>query len=70
MEKVSGYTIYSKDAKKKIKRNLLDELYPALPEKKYDIIIMLIHLGIMEVNCNLIKVVNVGMKLIHQKKYL
>lgn len=38
MEKVSGYTIYSKEAKKKIKRNLLDELYPALPLKKYDII--------------------------------
>lgn len=35
---ISGYSIYNVDAKKRIKINPLDELYPELPTKKYDII--------------------------------
>jgi len=38
-EKLStGYAIYSKEANKRIKQNPLDEIFPALPENKFDII--------------------------------
>lgn len=35
---VSGYSIYNPEAKRRQKINPLDELYPKLPEKKYDVI--------------------------------
>lgn len=35
---MSGYSIYNPEAKRRRKRNPLKELYPALPDKKYDII--------------------------------
>lgn len=35
---ISGYSIYNIEAKKRTKINPLDELYPALPDKKYEII--------------------------------
>lgn len=35
---ISGYSIYNKKAKEKIKINPLEELYPQLPGEKYDII--------------------------------
>lgn len=38
MEKVTAYSIYNKEAKRKNKINTLEEFYPALPNKKYDII--------------------------------
>ncbi len=37
-ENISGYSIYNIEAKKRTKINPLEELYPALPDKKYDII--------------------------------
>lgn len=36
--KVTGYTIYNAEQKRRTKRNDLPSLYPDLPEKKYDII--------------------------------
>jgi len=36
--KISGYTIYNAEQKRRTKRNDLPDLYPDLPEKKYDII--------------------------------
>ncbi|MBI4154736.1 transcriptional regulator [Candidatus Woesearchaeota archaeon] len=38
MNKTTGYSIYKEDAKKRAKQNTLAELYPSLPNKKYDII--------------------------------
>lgn len=35
---ITGYTIYNAEAKKRKKENTLEELYPKLPNKKYDII--------------------------------
>lgn len=35
---VTGYQVYSKDAANKRKINILDELFPKLPSKKYDVI--------------------------------
>lgn len=35
---ISGYSIYNIEAKKRTKINPLDDLYPRLPEEKYDII--------------------------------
>ena len=35
---ITGYSIYNKEAKKRKKENTLEELYPKLPNKKYDII--------------------------------
>ena len=35
---VTGYSIYKEEAKKKKKQNTLSELYPKLPNKKFDII--------------------------------
>lgn len=35
---VSGYSIYNPEAKKRKKINPLEELFPALPKKKYDVI--------------------------------
>ncbi|MBR1969654.1 MAG: modification methylase [Clostridia bacterium] len=35
---ISGYSIYNPQAKKRKKINPLDELYPVLPEKKYQVI--------------------------------
>lgn len=37
-KKKSSYSIYNSKAEKKIKINLLDDLYPPLPKKKYSII--------------------------------
>lgn len=38
LNKVTGYSIYSKEAKKRQKQNTLHDLYPELPNKKFDII--------------------------------
>ena len=35
---VSAYSIYNPEAKRRNKINPLDELYPVLPNKKYDVI--------------------------------
>jgi len=37
-DKITGYSIYNRDAKQRIKHNTLEELYPPLPKKRYDII--------------------------------
>lgn len=37
-KKISGYSKYNPEAKKRTKINPLEEIYPALPNKKYDII--------------------------------
>jgi N6-adenosine-specific RNA methylase IME4 len=37
-DKITGYSIYNRDAKQRIKYNTLEEIYPPLPNKKYDII--------------------------------
>jgi N6-adenosine-specific RNA methylase IME4 len=37
-DKQTGYSVYWKDAKRRIKHNTLAELYPKLPVKKFDII--------------------------------
>ena len=37
-KKTTGYTIYSEEAKERTKQNTLDDLYPKLPNKKFDII--------------------------------
>ena len=36
--KATGYSIYNKEQKSRTQINNLEELYPALPNKKYDII--------------------------------
>ena len=38
MNKKTGYSIYKGEAKKRAKQNTLSELYPKLPNKKFDII--------------------------------
>lgn len=38
VDDVSGYSKYNPEAKKRTKINPLDELYPALPNKKYEVI--------------------------------
>lgn len=35
---ITGYSVYKEEAKKRRKENTLEELYPKLPNKKYDII--------------------------------
>jgi N6-adenosine-specific RNA methylase IME4 len=37
-DNITGYSIYNHDAKQRIKHNILEELYPSLPDIKYDII--------------------------------
>jgi len=37
-KKATGYSIYNEDFKQRVKQNFLPELYPALPDKKFDII--------------------------------
>jgi len=37
-DKITGYSIYNRDAKQRTKHNILEELYPPLPQEKYDII--------------------------------
>ena len=37
-KEISGYSIYNQEAKKRTKINPLDDLYPKLPSKKYDVI--------------------------------
>lgn len=37
-KKQTGYSIYKHEAKKRTKQNTLDELYPKLPNKKFDVI--------------------------------
>jgi len=37
-DRITGYSIYNRDAKKRTKHNILEELYPPLPNEKYDII--------------------------------
>jgi N6-adenosine-specific RNA methylase IME4 len=34
----TGYSVYNQDARKRIKHNTLQDLYPGLPNKKFDII--------------------------------
>lgn len=36
--KITGYSIYNEDVKKRTIHNTLDSLYPSLPNKKYDVI--------------------------------
>ncbi len=36
--KQTGYSVYNEDAKKRAKQNTLSELYPKLPNKKFDVI--------------------------------
>lgn len=38
VKKITGYSIYNADVKKRTIHNTLAELYPSLPDKKYDII--------------------------------
>lgn len=38
VDRISGYSIYNESAKRKIKVNPLDDLYPPLPQEKFDII--------------------------------
>jgi len=38
MNKKTGYSIYNKDVKKRTKQNTLSDLYPKLPDDKFDII--------------------------------
>ena len=35
---VTAYQYYNKDAKRRTQINVLDELFPELPDKKYDVI--------------------------------
>ena len=37
-ENITGYSIYSKEAKKRTQQNTLESLYPELPTEKFDII--------------------------------
>lgn len=37
-DRITGYSIYNRDAKKRTKHNILEELYPPLPNERYDII--------------------------------
>lgn len=37
-QKITSYSIYNEDAKKRKKLNLLDDLYPPLPNEKFEII--------------------------------
>ena len=37
-DKITGYSIYNRDAQQRKKYNTLEELYPSLPNEKYDII--------------------------------
>ena len=37
-KKQTGYSVYKQDAKKRVKQNTLEELYPKLPSKKFDVI--------------------------------
>src|SRR3989338_5017279 len=37
-KKQTGYSIYNHDAKKRTRQNTLDELYPKLPNQKFDVI--------------------------------
>lgn len=37
-KKITSYSIYNEDAKKRTRHNLLDDLYPSLPNEKFDII--------------------------------
>ncbi len=37
-KKRTGYSVYNEETKKRIKKNPMPDLYPALPEKKFDII--------------------------------
>jgi N6-adenosine-specific RNA methylase IME4 len=37
-DNITGYSIYNRDAKRRIKHNTLEHLYPSLPKKEYDII--------------------------------
>ena len=38
ISKMTGYSVYSKVAKEREKKNTLQDLYPPLPDKKFDII--------------------------------
>ena len=54
--KITGYTIYNAEQKRRTIRNDLPDLYPDLPEKNMILYMQIPH-GIMEENFNLIKVV-------------
>ena len=70
MNKKTGYSIYKEEAKKRAKQNTLSELYPKLPNKKFDIIYADPPHGIIMGNYNLIKAAPVKKNLIFQGKYL
>jgi N6-adenosine-specific RNA methylase IME4 len=38
VKKITGYSIYNVDAKRRTQHNMLENLYPDLPNKKYDVI--------------------------------
>jgi len=62
-KEISGYSIYSGEAKKRTKINPLDDIYPELPGKKYDIIYAdppWDYNGKMQYDRSSIKTVNVG----------
>ncbi|MDL2236775.1 modification methylase [Christensenellaceae bacterium OttesenSCG-928-K19] len=62
---ISGYSIYNEEAKKRIKINPLTDIYPPLPDKKYDIICMdppWDYGGKMQYDKSSIKTENVGFK--------
>ena len=60
---ISGYSIYNLEAKKRTKINPLEDLYPSLPNKKYQIIYAdppWDYGGKMQYDTSSIKTVNVG----------
>ena len=62
---ISGYSIYNIDAKQRRKINPLDNVYPPLPNKKYDIIYAdppWDYGGKMQYDKSSMKDVNVGFK--------
>lgn len=69
-EVVTGYSIYNQDVKKRTKHNPLSELYPALPDGKYDVIYMQTHHGIIMGNCNMTNQVKRKKNLTHQNQSL
>ena len=38
MKKVTGYQLYNQAVKERTKQNTLDDLYPSLPNKRFDIV--------------------------------
>ncbi len=64
-KEISGYSIYNVEAKKRTKINPLTDIYPKLPNKKYDIIYAdppWDYNGKMQYDKSSIKTENVGFK--------